>query len=386
MSRADWSFLEHLLEEGQEYSTGVGRVWLTVLFLFRMLVLGAAVESAWDDEQADFVCNTRQPGCTAVCYDRAFPISHFRYFVLQVIFVSTPTIFYFGYVALRFGGGGKDEDDKSKKGVEDGCSSRKTLSVIVEEEEEEGKNGLAKDSTEEKKKGVSWRVVRNSAPEGPKLKGRLLCAYALSILVKVILEAGFILGLWFLYDGFILASKFECNGFPCPHTVDCFVSRPTEKTIFTIYTQVIAAFSLLLNLIELLHLLQLAISHRLEKRYRGKQQYYPRRGRGDTPEELQNEAMPPCNALSIAGPPAQVDVGRCRNPCETREELVIEVNRGPAQDEGDSLPSYTNCVAAMRTTHVPRVHYKKNAPPANAVANVKAAHVHKGHGKLKHYV
>lgn len=382
MSRADWSFLEHLLEEGQEYSTGVGRVWLTVLFLFRMLVLGAAVESAWDDEQADFVCNTRQPGCTAVCYDRAFPISHFRYFVLQVIFVSTPTIFYFGYVALRFGGGRKEEGDKSKKGVEDGCSGRKTLGVIVEEEEEEGKNGLAKD----KKKGVNGRVVRISAPEGPKLKGRLLCAYALSILVKVILEAGFIVGLWFLYDGFILAPKFECNGSPCPHTVDCFVSRPTEKTIFTIYTQVIAAISLLLNLIELLHLLQLAISHRLEKRYRPQQQYYPRRGRGDTPEELQIEAMPSCNAPSDAGPPLQVDVGHCRNPCETREELVIEVNRGPAEDEGDSLPSYTNCVAAMRMTHAPRVHYKKHAPPANTGANVKAAHVHKGCGKLKHYV
>lgn len=378
MSRADWSFLEHLLEEGQEYSTGVGRVWLTVLFLFRMLVLGAAVESAWDDEQEDFVCNTRQPGCTAVCYDRAFPISHFRYFVLQVIFVSTPTIFYFGYVALRFGGGRKEEGDKCKKGVEDGCSGRRTLGVIVEEEE--GKNDL--DSTEEKKKGVNRRVVLSSAPEGPKLKGRLLCAYALSIIVKVLLEAGFILGLWFLYDGLILAPKFECNGSPCPHTVDCFVSRPTEKTIFTIYTQVIAAISLLLNLIELLHLLQLAISHRLEKRYRGEQVRCPRGGQRDTPVELQTKAMPTSNA----GPPSQVDVGQGRNPCETREELVIEVNRGPAEDEGDSLPSYTNCVAAMRTTHVPRVHYKKHAPPASAGANVKAPHLHKGRGKLKHYV
>lgn len=382
MSRADWSFLEHLLEEGQEYSTGVGRVWLTVLFLFRMLVLGAAVESAWDDEQADFVCNTRQPGCTAVCYDRAFPISHFRYFVLQVIFVSTPTIFYFGYVALRYR---KDEVDNGKKAVEDGCSSRKTLSVIVEEEDE-GKNALAKGDTGEKKKGASGRVVCNSAPEGPKLKGRLLCAYAFSILVKVVLEAGFISGLWFLYDGFVLAPKFECNGSPCPHTVDCFVSRPTEKTVFTIYTQVIAAISLLLNLIELLHLLQLAIAHRLEKRYRAEQQCYPRRGRGDTPGELQNKVIPPCNGPSGAGETSQVDVGQCRNPCETREELTIEVNRGPAEDEGDSLPSYTNCVAATRTTHAPRVHYKKHAPPANAGVNVKAAYAHKGHGKLKHYV
>lgn len=381
MSRADWSFLEHLLEEGQEYSTGVGRVWLTVLFLFRMLVLGAAVESAWDDEQDDFVCNTKQPGCQAVCYDRAFPISHFRYFVLQVIFVSTPTIFYFGYVALRFKGA---TDEGSIKAVEGRCGGGRTLDVIVEEEE--AKNDLAKGSAEEKKKAANGRAVRISPPEGPKLKGRLLCAYAFTILVKVALEAGFIVGLWFLYDGFIIAPKFECTGPPCPQTVDCFVSRPTEKTIFTIYTQVIAAISLLLNLIELLHLLQMAISHQLEKRYRVERRTYPSRGRGYTPEELHPGAKSSCNSTGDAGAPSQVDAGHCRNPCETREELVIEVSRAPGEDEGDSLPSYTNCVAAMRTTHVPRVHYKKHALPPSVGANAKAPHGHKGHRKLKHYV
>uniref|UniRef100_A0A3Q0R580 Gap junction protein n=1 Tax=Amphilophus citrinellus TaxID=61819 RepID=A0A3Q0R580_AMPCI len=183
----------------------IGRVWLTVLFLFRMLVLGTAAESAWDDEQADFVCNTLQPGCTAVCYDNAFPISHFRYFVLQVIFVSTPTIFFFGYVAVRAGKERRKEDEKQ---AEEGDSS-----------------------------------------EAPKLKGRLLGAYAFSIILKVLLEVGFIVGLWFLYDGFFIAPKFECSKNPCPHMVDCFVSRPTEKTIFTIYTQVIAVISLKLNCI-----------------------------------------------------------------------------------------------------------------------------------------
>lgn len=257
MSRADWSFLEHLLEEGQEYSTGIGRVWLTVLFLFRMLVLGTAAESAWDDEQADFVCNTKQPGCTAVCYDKAFPISHFRYFVLQVIFVSTPTIFYFGYVAIKAGKDKKKEEQTDEKQAEEGGGSNKNNKNVTKNnaEEKEKKDGGAKGRKADK-------------ADSSKLKGRLLCAYAFSILLKVLLEVGFIVGLWFLYGGLFLVAKFECKRLPCPHTVDCFVSRPTEKTIFTIYTQVIAAISVLLNVIELLHLLQLAISHRLEKRYR----------------------------------------------------------------------------------------------------------------------
>ncbi|CAL8364606.1 unnamed protein product [Arctogadus glacialis] len=280
MSRADWSFLEHLLEEGQEHSTRVGRVWLTVLLLFRMLVLGVAAESAWDDEQCNFVCNTEQPGCESVCYDRAFPISHFRYFVLQVIFVSTPTIFYFGYLAVRTAEDQSEEEEEEEEadGVAEGeraaqregrgrsaavassgaraARKGKGLEVIQEEGDEE--EGLRENAGKAAKE----------ASESPKLKGRLLGVYTVTISVTVLLEAGFIAGLWVLYDGFVMAARYECVGLPCPHTVDCFVSRPTEKTIFTIYTQAIAGLSLLLNLLELLHLLQLAVSQRLEKRYR----------------------------------------------------------------------------------------------------------------------
>ncbi|XP_019731199.1 gap junction alpha-4 protein [Hippocampus comes] len=353
MSRADWSFLEHLLEEGQEYSTGIGRVWLTVLFLFRMLVLGTAVESAWDDEQADFICNTRQPGCTAVCYDKAFPISHFRYFVLQVIFVSTPTIFYFGYVAIRSGKG--DVGKEESKPVEEGGASQ---TEPVTERQKDGKGSGAE----------------RSPPEAPKLKGKLLCAYTFSILLKVLLEVGFILGLWFLYDGFLIEAKFECVGFPCPHTVDCFVSRPTEKTIFTIYTQAIAAVSLLLNLIELLHLLQLAISHRLKRRYRA---HRPRsvpvteaaarpQAREETPEPYNNGSLP----VSVPGQAACYT-----NPCESFGDVAITVKWEPAAAGSDVLPSYTNCMEAARTSRSPRKHYGQ-----------KAKNNRGGASKQKHYV
>ncbi|KAL4686847.1 hypothetical protein H8959_018975 [Pygathrix nigripes] len=93
----DWSFLGEFLEEVHKHSTVVGKVWLTVLFIFRMLVLGTAAESSWGDEQADFRCDTIQPGCQNVCYDQAFPISHIRYWVLQIIFVSTPSLVYMGH-------------------------------------------------------------------------------------------------------------------------------------------------------------------------------------------------------------------------------------------------------------------------------------------------
>uniref|UniRef100_A0A673FLQ1 Connexin 40.8 n=1 Tax=Sinocyclocheilus rhinocerous TaxID=307959 RepID=A0A673FLQ1_9TELE len=96
----DWSALGKLLDKVQAYSTAGGKVWLSILFIFRILVLGTAVESAWGDEQSAFKCNTLQPGCENVCYDKSFPISHVRFWVLQIIFVSMPTLLYLSHVVF----------------------------------------------------------------------------------------------------------------------------------------------------------------------------------------------------------------------------------------------------------------------------------------------
>lgn len=64
------------------------------------LCLTSAVTSVqvWGDEQSDFVCNTQQPGCENVCYDLAFPISHVRFWFLQIIAIATPKLLYLGHV------------------------------------------------------------------------------------------------------------------------------------------------------------------------------------------------------------------------------------------------------------------------------------------------
>ncbi|XP_034003260.1 gap junction alpha-3 protein isoform X2 [Trematomus bernacchii] len=215
----DWSFLGRLLENAQEHSTVIGKVWLTVLFIFRILVLGAAAEEVWGDEQSDFTCNTQQPGCENVCYDEAFPISHIRFWVLQIIFVSTPTLIYLGHVLhikeLLYrngggGGGGGGGGKKEKRPIRD----------------EHGK-------------------IR--------IRGALLRTYVFNIIFKTLFEVGFILGQYFLY-GFQLRPLYKCARWPCPNTVDCFISRPTEKTIFIIFMLVVACVSLLLNLLEIYHL------------------------------------------------------------------------------------------------------------------------------------
>ncbi|KAJ8287396.1 hypothetical protein COCON_G00000550 [Conger conger] len=222
MSKADWTFLGLLLEQGQENSTGVGQVWLTVFFLCRVLVLSTAAESVWEDEQSDFVCNTLQPGCGEVCYDKAFPISHFRFFILQVIAVAAPAIFYLSYATLH------------------ASRERKRMERQEEEEEERRKKGEAERENKER---------RGEKGRKPRLQGGLLRVYLCVSALKLAVEAAFILALWRLY-GFTVPAHYGCQRWPCPHTVDCFVSRPTEKTVFTVYMQLTAGASLLLNLLE----------------------------------------------------------------------------------------------------------------------------------------
>ncbi|KAL2770062.1 gap junction alpha-3 protein [Daubentonia madagascariensis] len=223
----DWSFLGRLLENAQEHSTVIGKVWLTVLFIFRILVLGAAAEEVWGDEQSDFTCNTQQPGCENVCYDRAFPISHIRFWALQIIFVSTPTLIYLGHVLhiVRMEEKKKEREEELLKrdNLQQGAASPKDKPPV---RDDRGKVRIA---------------------------GALLRTYVFNIIFKTLFEVGFIAGQYFLY-GFELKPLYRCDRWPCPNTVDCFISRPTEKTIFIIFMLVVACASLLLNMLEIYHL------------------------------------------------------------------------------------------------------------------------------------
>lgn len=58
-----WTTLYAQLAGVNRHSTSLGKVWLSVLFIFRVMVLVVAAESVWGDEQSDFTCNTLQVRC-----------------------------------------------------------------------------------------------------------------------------------------------------------------------------------------------------------------------------------------------------------------------------------------------------------------------------------
>ncbi|XP_069562006.1 gap junction alpha-10 protein [Brachyistius frenatus] len=231
----DWNLLGSILEEVHIHSTIVGKIWLTILFIFRMLVLGVAAEDVWDDEQSEFVCNTEQPGCKNVCYDQAFPISLIRYWVLQIIFVSSPSLVYMGHALYRLRTLEKERHRKK----------------AFLKAELEGTDPVQEDHRRierELRKLDEQKRVRK-AP----LRGSLLRTYVFHILTRSVVEVGFIIGQCALY-GIGLSPLYRCERLPCPNSVDCFVSRPTEKNIFMVFMLVIAGVSLFLNLLEIFHL------------------------------------------------------------------------------------------------------------------------------------
>ncbi|XP_043573751.1 gap junction protein alpha 9a [Chiloscyllium plagiosum] len=230
----DWNFLGGILEEVHVHSTIVGKIWLTILFIFRMLVLGVAAEDVWNDEQSEFICNTEQPGCRNVCYDKAFPISLIRYWVLQVIFVSSPSLVYMGHALYRLRA---LEKERQKKKVE------------LKGELEETETMLEDRRRLERELRQLERRKLNKAP----LRGSLLRTYVLHILTRSVVEVGFMMGQFLLY-GLELDPLYKCKRLPCPNIVDCFVSRPTEKSVFMLFMLCISAVSLFLNILEIIHL------------------------------------------------------------------------------------------------------------------------------------
>ncbi|CAJ0940166.1 unnamed protein product [Ranitomeya imitator] len=179
----------------------------------RILVYAVAASRVWGDDQRDFDCNTRQPGCRNVCYDQYFPVSHIRLWALQLIMVTCPSLLVVMHVAYR--------DNREKK-----------------RREKMGEN--------------SGKLYQDIG----KKRGGLWWTYLISLLVKAIMDSVFIYVFYRLYENFFLPRVVKCTLPPCPNIVDCFVSRPSEKNkfIFTLFMIISSGVCVLLNLIEAAYL------------------------------------------------------------------------------------------------------------------------------------
>ncbi|NXD89036.1 CXD2 protein, partial [Halcyon senegalensis] len=163
------------------------RILLTVVVIFRILIVAIVGETVYEDEQTMFMCNTLQPGCNQACYDKAFPISHIRYWVFQIILVCTPSLCFITYSVHQ--------------------------------------------SAKQRERRYSFLYpLLDQAKKPPKPSGGISRFYVIQVVFRNALEIGFLAGQYFLY-GFNVPAIFECDRYPCVKEVECYVSRPTEKTV-----------------------------------------------------------------------------------------------------------------------------------------------------------
>ncbi|XP_004573399.1 gap junction delta-2 protein-like isoform X1 [Maylandia zebra] len=281
----EWTILERLLEAAvQQHSTMIGRwpdkgdrrdvrvalflldmILLTVVVIFRILIVGIVGEKVYEDEQIMFICNTMQPGCNQACYDKAFPISHIRYWVFQIILVCTPSLCFITYSVHQsakardrsysllhpymdhhgHGHHGRHHDHHSRK-----LHARNINGILVHP-----------DSSKEDHDCLEVKEIPNG-PRGlpPTHKSSKVRRqegisrfYVIQVVFRNALEIGFLAGQYFLY-GFNVPGMFECDRYPCVKEVECYVSRPTEKTVFLVFMFAVSGICVLLNLAELNHL------------------------------------------------------------------------------------------------------------------------------------
>ncbi|XP_078082017.1 gap junction Cx32.7 protein [Mustelus asterias] len=251
----DWSLLGRLLSEVQNHSTVVGKIWLTMLLIFRILLVTLVGDAVYSDEQSKFTCNTRQPGCNNVCYDTFAPISHLRFWVFQIVLVSTPSIFYIVYVLHKIA---KDEKHEMEKGSALELSNNSVTNGFLPENETLNQRSLVSGSQEIKfyqgDEDDEIGHIKSIGDNDPiYLSNKILTVYVIHVMLRAVMEMIFLLGQYYLY-GFNVPCLFVCWTYPCPTKTDCFISRATEKTIFLNFMFCVSLACFLLNIVELHYL------------------------------------------------------------------------------------------------------------------------------------
>ncbi|XP_029987043.1 gap junction delta-2 protein-like [Sphaeramia orbicularis] len=272
----EWTLLKRLLDAVHQHSTMIGRLWLTVMVIFRLLIVAVATEDVYTDEQEMFVCNTLQPGCSTVCYDAFAPISQPRFWVFHIISVSTPSLCFIIYTwhnlsklphnATQRQGQGQGDfpgpdlgQDSGREAYDRSCDSD---SCSIRSHKHLG-HSLADvlEGITIQNLNTNNTVSLNQAPACTFKEGNaevvsggvLSKCYIFHVCLRAVLEVGFVLAQWKLF-GFQVPVHFLCTSPPCSQPVDCYVSRPTEKTIFLLFMFCVGVFCILLNLLELNHL------------------------------------------------------------------------------------------------------------------------------------
>lgn len=216
-----------------------GKVWLIVMIFLRILTLLFAGYPLYQDEQERFVCNTIQPGCANVCYDLYSPISLFRFWLVQIITLCLPYILFIVYVIHKV---------LNDLRIHMNPLGHVSASLLFQIQEE------------------SFRKAPGSKIASERGLARCFTgAYILHLMFRTLLEAGFGAAHYYLF-GFYIPRRFLCQHPPCTTQVDCYVSRPTEKTVMLSFMLGVAILSLFLNVLDFISSIKRSVTRKGKKK------------------------------------------------------------------------------------------------------------------------
>uniref|UniRef100_H2Y3H1 Gap junction protein n=1 Tax=Ciona intestinalis TaxID=7719 RepID=H2Y3H1_CIOIN len=241
-----WHIIHSLLEQVRLHSTFPGKLWIIMMFIFRIVVVARIGDMVYHDEQSHFVCNTLSPGCSNVCFNAFSPISQLRFWSLMVLVVSSPGVLFCIYASHKI----YHAYVKFPLAEEEGAPKSRTWDTASEIDR--GSEYGRPIANGKRRKGDSppaftahptapplYVVKRLNSKNNekldkngkPEISRRVKSgkAYWWHVVIRTVLEIGFLVGQYYLY-GWFVPELFECKRWPCPKTVDCFVSRPMEKT------------------------------------------------------------------------------------------------------------------------------------------------------------
>uniref|UniRef100_A0A672JUE3 Gap junction protein n=1 Tax=Salarias fasciatus TaxID=181472 RepID=A0A672JUE3_SALFA len=280
-------------------SSVAGKAWWVLMLALRSLLLLLAGFTLFSDEQQRFVCNTIQPGCSNVCFDVFAPVSVLRLWFFQLVFLSLPHFVFATYVV------------------------HKVLEV-----------SLPRD----------WGLPR------------FYCAYFLVVILRILLEAIFTAGQFFLI-GSSVPKSFFCYEAPCTSGVECYVSRPTEKTFMINFMLGVACLSILLSLVDLVGCLKAIARCRrkkellMEEMSKGEQSSVFTAATDDTDVQL-TKRMSPTGSSKMNGLRDEKPNGEKTNGGATLGERNPESNDGKA----DTFRSPAAASAPAPAHFVPHSH------------------------------
>ncbi|XP_078520484.1 gap junction delta-4 protein [Lissotriton helveticus] len=211
-----WNWLGFLVVTLNYNVTIVGKIWITSTIFLRMAVIVLAGYPLYQDEQEKFVCNTLQPGCSNACYDIFSPVSHFRFWLAQVLCLLLLHALFDVYVLSKAASQHMGSEISTTKRTPSPNPAFQMNSQID-----------------------SWKILDFSG------------AYLVHLLIRTITEAGFSTGQYYLF-GLFVPKTFSCFEPPCTGSIECYISRPTEKSLMMIFMWAVSGSSLLLSIVDLI--------------------------------------------------------------------------------------------------------------------------------------